>query len=121
MSHSDLFDRADKTAVRQDRAASAAKRQSRVERVGYNVTDFSASLGIDVSTTNRWIAKGIVHAIKIAGLTIITAAERDRLLLEGASSGRGKQSRAPGGRFIKGGAVAKPVKRRARSRSLAEA
>lgn len=111
--HSDINERATKTAARQARVASAAKRQSRVERAGYNVSEFSASLGVDDSTTHRWIAKGIVSAVKIAGLTIITAAERDRLLREGAPSGRGRQARAPGGRFVKEAKPAlEPVKRR---------
>ena len=106
------------TAARQARVASAAKRQSRVERAGYNVSEFSASLGVDDSTTHRWIAKGIVSAVKIAGPTIITAAERDRLLREGAPSGRGRQARAPGGRFVKEAKPApEPVKAAASSKT----
>jgi hypothetical protein len=100
--HSDIDERANKAAARQARAASAAKRRKRIERAGYNVSEFSASLGIDDSTTFRWIKKGVVRAIQIGGLTIITAAERDRLLAEGAPTRRGRQARAAGGQFTTG-------------------
>ena len=66
--HSDIDERANKAAARQARAASAAKRRKRIERAGYNVSEFSASLGIDDSTTFRWIKKGVVRAIQIGGL-----------------------------------------------------
>jgi hypothetical protein len=100
--HSDINERADKAAARQARAASAAKRRKRIERAGYNVSEFSASLGIDPATTFRWIKKGVVRAVQIGGLTIITAAELDRLLAEGAPARRGRQSRAATGHFLKG-------------------
>jgi hypothetical protein len=99
--HSDISERADKAAARQARAAIAAKRRERVKRAGYNVSEFSASLGIDDSTTFRWIAKGLVRAIQIGGLTIIPADERDRLLAEGAPTRRGRQARAAAGQFVK--------------------
>ena len=99
--HPDIIARAAKAAQRQKRAAKAAERRRRVERAGYNVSEFSASLGIDDSTTHRWIAKGMVRAIQIGGLTIITAAERERLLTEGAPTLRGRQPRAVGGQFAK--------------------
>ena len=99
--HPDIAQRADKAVARQTRAASAAERKKRVERAGYNVSEFSASLGIDPATTHRWIARGVVRAVQIGGLTIITAAERDRLLAEGAPSKRGRHRRAAGGQFTK--------------------
>lgn len=104
--HLDINARAAMAAQRRAREANAEKRKRRIEhagyRAGYNVSEFSASLGIDPATTFRWIKKGVVRAVQIGGLTIITAAELDRLLAEGAPTRRGQQSRAATGHFLKG-------------------
>jgi hypothetical protein len=54
--HPDIIDRAHKAAQRQARAASAERRKRRLERAGYNVSEFA--FGVDDSTTHRWIKKG---------------------------------------------------------------
>jgi hypothetical protein len=100
----DIHARVAKAAAEQQRRQGAGKRKERVEqrvqRAGYKLSEFSAALGIDDATAFRWINKGVVRAVLIGGLTIIPAAEMDRLLSEG-SPGRKDRERAEGGKFAK--------------------
>jgi hypothetical protein len=101
-SNSDLARRAGEAAAAQEKRQGAAKRRGRAaERAGFKVAEFSASLGIDIATTHRWLNKGIVRAVHVGGLTIIPASELDRLLAEGSPRGRKRlPKKTADGKFI---------------------
>ena len=97
---SDLNIRAAKAVARQTRAASAAERKTRLERIAYTVDEVAEALARDPATLHRWIAQGLIRAIRIGGSTMIARAELDRVMAEGAPTRR-RRARAAGGRFAK--------------------
>ncbi len=100
--HPDVAARADKATRRQVRAAKAAERKKRIERLAYSVTEAADVIGRDPATVWRWIKAGALRASRGGGSTMIKKAELDRLLNEGGPPRRRKAPRAASGRFLKG-------------------
>jgi excisionase family DNA binding protein len=97
--HPDIAQRADKAAQRQTRAAKAAERRKRVERLAYSVMDAATAMGRDPATVWRWIKNGTLRASYVGGSTLIPKAELDRILTEGTPR-RKHQPRAASGQFL---------------------
>jgi hypothetical protein len=91
--HSDISERADK----------AAKRRTRIERLAFSFVEAADAIGRNPATLHRWISRGVLRVTHVGGSTLITRAELDRLLAEGAPTRRGRQVRATGGQFVKAG------------------
>jgi excisionase family DNA binding protein len=79
----------------------AAKRRGRIERLAFSVVEAAEAIGRDPATLHRWISRGVLCATHVGGSTLITRAELDRLLSEGAPTRRGRQARTTGGQFVK--------------------
>jgi hypothetical protein len=97
-----ITERVAEALAERDRRVKVARRRDRAQRAGYRIAEFSAALGINNATTQRWLKRGIVRAVHIAGSTIIPASELDRLMAEGSPKGRKRMSaRTADGKFVK--------------------
>ena len=53
------------------------------DRLAYSIPELAKGLGISASTLWKHIGTGKIHAVRIGGRTVVTHAERRRLLKQG--------------------------------------
>lgn len=64
------------------------------DRLAYSVREVAAALGIGTSTTWKYIAAGIIPAVRLGNRTLVTRATLQQILEQGSLAPEGQPRRA---------------------------